>query len=266
MKLTCEQIAFIRAHRTEDIRQLALRGVDAAVLQQINGWQKAVVKLPEIAAREDWLYPVQLSMEQCSGEITARYKAEQMAACPHTDKPRVLCDLTGGFGIDCYYVGQHYDEVHYVERQEELCELARHNMPHVHVHHTDSVEYLRSMPHVDTILIDPARRDDCGRKVAGLKDCTPDLTEIHTLLCEKADTVLVKLSPMLDIHQALRELPEACEVHVVSVHNECKELLLVLRNSPRTERDAAKAGEARKVKVYCVNIPTDKTFEYELYL
>lgn len=263
--LSQEQIRYIGEHRTDDVRRLALSGADPVVLRQIDGWQRARTKLPEIAGDPHWIYPAHLSMEQCSGEITARYKANLLSSLPHTDSPRVLCDLTGGFGIDCYYVGQGYDEVHYVERNEELCTLAAHNMPHVHVHHTDSVEYLRTMPHVDTILIDPARRDDCGRKVAAISDCTPDLTEIHSLLVEKADSVLVKLSPMLDMRQALHELPEACEVHIVSVHNECKELLLLLRPASFVDIPLPISGK-RCVRVFCVNIPTDKTFCYELYL
>lgn len=257
--LTAEEISFYREHRQEDVRQLALRGVSPALLQQIQGWQRARTKLPEIAARDDWYYPVQLSMEQCSGEVTARYKSDLCRRLlPHSpERERVLVDLTGGFGIDCYYVGRSFEQVHYVERNEALCQIAAHNMPHIHVHHTDSVVFLQQMEHADAILIDPARRDDCGRKVAGLSDCTPDLTQLHPLLCQKADIVLVKLSPMLDWHEAIRQLPETREVHIVSVQNECKELLLVLQSpSPIAPSD--------EIGVHCINIPNDPPFLYTI--
>lgn len=228
---------------------------------QIAGRQRIKDKLPEIYADLNWELPVTLSLEQCSSETTAKYKAERVVCKVESvmsnveNVKRTMVDLTGGFGIDFHYCSRHFDEAHYVERNEELCRLAEHNLrqpegtaPSVFIHQTEAEKYLDEMEHCSLIVVDPARRDTAGRKVAALSDCTPDLTKLHNLLTAKADTVLVKLSPMLDMHEAIRQLPETREVHIVSVRNECKELLLILR-----------AGEAEQpIEVHCVNLETQE--------
>lgn len=244
---------YIVAHRLEDVRQLALRGVDPWILQQIEGWQTARHKLPTLAALDHWWYPVRLSMEQCSSETTARYKADLLARLIPEEERERMVDLTGGFGVDCYFCSRIFRRFDYVEQNEELCRIASHNLSDGIVHHCDSVSYLEQMESVSAILIDPARRDGQGRKVAGLTDCTPDLTRIHRMIMDRCEYALVKLSPMLDMREAIRQLPETVEVHIVSVKNECKEMLLVL--GPRVREC---------VKVYCVNIPDDKPFVYDL--
>ena len=124
-----------------------------------------------------------------------------------------------------------------MERQAELCELATHNFPllglnHISVHHQDGVEYLQSMSPVDCLFLDPARRDGHGGKTVAISDCEPDVGALESLLVEKGGTVMVKLSPMLDLSLALNELHTVCQVHIVAVNNECKELLLLLQKSP----------------------------------
>ena len=239
---------FIRAHADDDIRQLALKGtknpdIDLPfALDQIAGRQTARRKLPSWAATDGIIYPPHLSMEQCSSEQTANYKA-QLAGSGHR-----MADLTGGFGVDFSFMAQGFQEAVYVERQEHLCDIARHNFDilelKAEVVCCDSVEYLRQMPHVDLIYIDPARRDDHGQRTYGISDCTPDVVALRDLLLEKADRVIIKLSPMLDWRKAVQDLGESYvhEVHIVSVQNECKELLLVLE-----ER------EEREFSVHCVN-------------
>lgn len=237
---------FIRAHREEDVRALALKAqrypeVDMRVaVTQIEGWQAAREKLPAWAAAEGIIYPVKLSMEQCSSEATARYKASLMNGIR-------FADLTGGFGIDCSYLASGFEKAFYIERNEQLCTIARHNFSllgynHIEVVQGDSREVLATLPHCDWIFIDPARRDDCGRKVAGLAQCEPDVVQLRELLLQHADSVMIKCSPMLDITAATKELQGIDEVHVVAVGGECKELLLIMRRESTTPT------------LHCVNI------------
>lgn len=248
MRLSDETLHFIEKYRHEDVRALALRGdkpngVDLpAALTQIAGYQAATEKLPTWSRIPGILYPRHLSLEQCSSETTARYKAQLVSGV-------TFADLTGGFGIDCYFLSTRFRRSAYVERQEELCEIARHNFAllnreDITVYHGDGTEYLRQMETADCLFIDPARRDTHGGKTVAIADCEPNIKELEELLLRKASTVLVKLSPMLDIAQALRDLPSVREVHILSVHNECKELLLVLSGT------AAEEG----IKLHCVNL------------
>lgn len=249
-------LAFIREHTGDDVRQLALQAsryplVDMRVAAtQIEGRRLASAKLPAWAATDGVVYPVRLSMEQCSSEVTARYKASLVRGSR-------LTDLTGGFGIDCSYMSEHFDEATYIERNEELCQIARHNfellgLP-IRVINGNSAEMLLSMPLQDWIFLDPARRDGVGNKVVALSDCEPDVCQMEPLLLQKAAHVMVKCSPMLDISQALTQLTSVCEVHVVSVNNECKELLLIL---------GGRAGDG--VSVCMVNFHGDhvQTFDF----
>lgn len=231
--MTTEQ--FIAAHREDDVRQLALRvrqypDVDAAfALEQIEGWQKARHKLPSLAQTEGWQWPKRLSMEQCSSEETARLKRRIAGSV------RRGADLTGGFGIDTYYLSEGAEEWHYVEMQEALCRTAAHNFGltdrRIRVHHTTAEQFLAEMPKMDLLFLDPARRDGHGGKVFRLQDCTPDLTQLYPALMEKTERLMVKLSPMLDLQEALRHLPDAREVYIISIRNEVKELLIVCRES-----------------------------------
>lgn len=237
--------AFIAAHRHDDVRNLALRyngvtGVDLPfALDQIAGWQTACKKLPTWAAVDGIIYPPHLNMEQCSSEATARYKA---SICPTAP---LLVDLTGGFGVDFSFMAHRFERAVYVERSEMLCAIARNNfqrlgLDNVEVVCGDGVEYLRSMQYKSSslnmatlplIYIDPARRDTNGRKVFGISDCSPDVLAIKDELLAKAGSVMIKLSPMLDWHAAVKAFGGCCrEVHIVSVGNECKELLLVLED------------------------------------
>ena len=224
-------LAFIRDHAGDDVRQLALQAarypqVDMRVAAtQIEGRRLATSKLPSWAAAEGVIFPVRLSMEQCSSEQTARYKASLVGG-------ERLADLTGGFGIDCSYMSDGFNETTYIERNEELCRIATHNFAllkkRITVVNGNSEELLASLAPQDWIFVDPARRSASGGKVVALSDCEPDVCQLEDLLLQKAKRVMVKCSPMLDISQALRELHSVSEVHVVSVGNECMELLFVL--------------------------------------
>lgn len=225
---------FIREHAGDDVRQLALQAarypqVDMRVaVTQIEGRRLATAKLPEWAAVDDIIYPVRLSMEQCSSETTARYKASLVDGSK-------LADLTGGFGIDCSYMAKNFEDTTYIERNDVLCHIAKHNfallgLP-IKVINGNSLEVLATLPQQDWILIDPARRDESGNKVVALNDCDPDVCRIEHTLLQKATMVMVKCSPMLDISLALSQLTSVSEVHAVSVNNECKELLFILNGN-----------------------------------
>lgn len=256
MTLNEETLRFIATHRQEDVRALLLQAakypaVDMpAAVTQIAGWQAARTKIPTWAATDGILYPPHLSMEQCSSELTADYKAAIVAQVG--GERHSLTDLTGGFGIDFSALAVKFERVDYVERQEVLCELARHNFPllglkHATVHQADATEYLQGMEPVSWLFLDPARRDGHGGKTVAIADCEPDVAQLEPLLLAKAGRVLLKLSPMLDLAQALHTLKHVTQAHVVAVGGECKELLLVLAADAALQPD--------KVPICCVNLP-----------
>ena len=246
MELTTETIRFIEENARADVRSLALQAkkypkVDMAIaVVQIAGRQIAEAKVPTWYRTEGLLYPKHLSMEECSSEATAIYKASLMEG-------ETFADLTGGFGIDCSFLSRKFKKADYVERQAELCELAKHNFPllglDINVHNEDGVEYLKRMQPVDCLFLDPARRDGHGGKTVAISDCEPDVSALEELLVEKARKVVVKLSPMLDLSLALKDLKHVCEVHIVSTDNECKELLLILQ----------KETASTEVSIHCIN-------------
>ncbi len=228
---------FIREHATDDVRMLALHKnrypeVDIEfALQQIEGRQRTRDKLPEIYAIEGWRYPVRLSLEQCSSETTAKYKKAPLLSPPQGGS---LVDLTGGFGIDTFYLSQLFETTHYVERNPDLCAIAEHNFAlterNIVVHNAEAEDFLLTFQPFNlptAIYLDPARRSASGGKVFRLQDCEPDLTQLYPQLMSKCRVLMVKLSPMLDITEALRHLPDAREVHIVAVRNEVKEILIL---------------------------------------
>ena len=231
---------FICEHADEDVRKVALQGtkdpeVDLQMaLQQIAGRQTARKKLPSWAAEEGIIYPPHLNMEQCSSEQTARYKAKIVNSKWPNCKSFV--DLTGGFGIDFYWMSQGFHERCYVEQNETLCEIAENNFRVLGLSCSvccgSAATYLSQMPHANLIYMDPARRNEHGGRTYGIGDCTPNVLGLMPQLLEKADCVMLKLSPMLDWRKAVDDIEQqkasVNEVHIVSVDNECKELLLVL--------------------------------------
>ena len=243
---------FIRQHENDDVRKLALQGTKdpdidlVQALQQIAGRQTARRKLPSWAAVEEVFYPPHLNMEQCSSEQTARYKASLLKG------GRRYVDLTGGFGVDFYWMSQGFQHRFYMERDEALCAIAEHNFEVLGLSCTvcccDTTTCLAEMEHADVVFLDPARRDEHGTRTFGIEDCTPNVLELLPLLRTKADTIVLKLSPMLDWRKAVNDLQCVSEVHIVSVDNECKELLLVLKNE-----------QCENLRLVCVN--NDRVFE-----
>lgn len=233
--MNAETAHFITENRDKDIHQLSLqRNINPQVnlafaLRQIAGKQKVKHKIPTIYNTDDILYPAKLPLEQSSSEITALYKS---TLC----EGNTLADLTGGFGVDTFFLSSNFQHVTYIERQTELCELAEHNFKalghnNITIVNAQSEDYLQTMQVVDWIYIDPARRSSVGKKVVLLSDCEPNVAETSTTLLDKATKVMIKLSPMMDISAALKELPNCTEIHILAVENECKELLLILDKS-----------------------------------
>ncbi|MBO4964267.1 MAG: SAM-dependent methyltransferase [Prevotella sp.] len=260
---------FIATYRNYDVRMLAFKradGVDMPLaLEQIAGYQKARRKLPQWSGVEGMLFPPSLSMEQCSSEQTALYKVSLLASCSARSAggschPAAcsgsFADLTGGFGVDFSYLAARFAKATYIERNPKLCAIARHNfallgLTHAEVVCGDSVECLRNLAPVDVIYLDPARRDANGGRTFAIADCTPDAVALLPLLLEKAETVMIKLSPMIDWHKAVTDFcGHVAEVHIVAVDNECKELLLILR------RDTTECPKVVCVNNGCVFSPT----------
>lgn len=231
---------FVREHADKDVRKVALLGtkdpeVDLQMaLLLIAGRQTARKKLPSWAMVEGIVYPPHLNLEQCSSEQTARYKASL------TGEGDSMADLTGGFGVDFYWMSQGFVHRYYVEQNEQLCSIAESNFRllglNCQVCCCDTATYLANMPSVNLIFLDPARRNEHGGRTYGIEDCTPNVLELMPQLLEKTDRVMLKLSPMLDWRKAVDDIQKqnasVREVHIVSVDNECKELLLIVGKEP----------------------------------
>lgn len=281
MNISEATIDFVCRHANDDVRKLALsakraEGLDLSfALDQIAGRQKARTKLPSwyalaaLGERVDeahfLVFPPHISMEQCSSEQTAKYKKRILdrllpSILDHPwSRNAHFIDITGGFGVDFSFLAQGFAEATYVERQEHLCEIARHNFPLLGLPQTNVVckeldsplqlPSLRAALQETIVFIDPARRDTNGNRTYAIGDCTPNILDFIGELLNRTAVVMVKLSPMLDWHQTVEDINRASgsgnavrEVHIVSTQNECKELLLVL--SERYESE---------LEVYCVN-------------
>lgn len=283
---------FIVAHRTDDPRQLALQAsrfpdVDMPyALSQIQGWQAARRKLPSFAANQDIVYPPHLSMEQCSSEATALYKAEAVRRLLDSFKGEEgasdkgceasMTDLTGGFGVDFYFVSRHFSRAQYTERNAELCQVVEHNLKVLGADNAtvvcgDAVEQLQTIDPQTLIFIDPARRDAHGARTFAISDCTPDVMELLPALRRKARYVMIKLSPMLDWHKAVSDLhPLVTDVDIVAVDGECKELLLTLdmkraeaHGDVHKEDDEKNVDSHDYVSVRCTDLPSSSfAFRY----
>ena len=214
-------------------------------LQQIEGRERTADKLPTFASIPDWWYPVRLSCEQCSSELTARYKASLLSPLALGEgKEERFLDLTGGYGVDTYFLSEQFSHTDYVEQNEELCRIAAHNFAlsqkskverqklSIAIHNTTAEDFLLSSPCGEAgwglIFLDPARRDSHGSKVFRLEECTPNVVELLPTLLAHSKRLLIKLSPMLDLTQAVTSLSQVnWDIHIVAIKNEVKEVLLL---------------------------------------
>lgn len=227
---------FVYENRKKDIPSLILKGSPffevsvQELAQQIQGLKIAEKKFPELYQNRSILYPPKLNLEQTSSQITAEYKASLV----HGEKG---IDLTGGLGIDSFYLSKRFFEFTYCELNPELSEIAAHNFKalkaeNIQVNNEDSIEFLKkSQKHFDLIYADPARRDEHGSKVFKLEDCVPEIPANLNMLFGHTDKILLKTSPMLDISIGLQELGHVKEIHVIAVQNEVRELLWILNKN-----------------------------------
>lgn len=254
-----EEKVFVQEHLHEEVSALALRLGRfphlraSVVLRQISGYQAIARKVPSWASNPDLIFSDSLPLEQCSSEATALYKASIL---PSTVER--VADLTGGLGVDFAFLAAGKTKALYVERREDLAQIAVENFKALGLTQTQVLQGdgpTKLNDDFDLLYLDPARRDAKGGKVVALGDCEPDIASIKAELFAKAPLLLVKLSPMLDITLALKQLPETTEVHVVSVDGECKELLFLMASSTTVQEP----------HIVCVNLRTNgpsQTFSF----
>jgi hypothetical protein len=254
-------LGFIEEHAGDDLERLLLSAskypdVDVPfAVEQIAARRQIRDKLPSWYNNPDLVFPSKIAAEQCSSELTARYKQRLISEADH------VCDLTGGLGIDSFFFSQKARQVTYIERFPSYCKAARHNFAglganNIEVVEGDARQLLSKMKNGTLFYVDPARRGEGNKRIFALKDCEPDLTELLTLLWEYAPKVIAKISPMADISQTLSLLPCTTSIHVLSVKNDCKELLFVL------EQDAAIASPP----IHCIHFASEgeESFTFNL--
>ena len=230
---------FIREHRTDDVRKLALathpQGVDMQyALTQISGWQAARVKIPHWADTDGIIYPKHLSLEQCTSQYIAQYKASVVEQI--IGKDFKMADLTGGFGVDCFFISRSAAHTGYNEMSAELASIVADNYKtlgrqDIKVSCSDASEFLSNLKDdsLDLIYLDPARRGNAGQKLISISDCQPDAVVLQNELLRVSRYVMLKLSPMLDISRALTEMHHVSRVFVIGLEGECKEITLLIQ-------------------------------------
>lgn len=237
---------YIFDHEHEDERKLALNkkeilGVPPSVLaEQIRGRKKAKEKLPSYYRTQGIVYPPGINLEQCSSEQAAAFKASVVQK--HLGIKLTSCaDLTGGFGVDSFAFSKICNTVHTVDPNESLLEIAKHNhtllgATNIFYHSQTAEDFLlQNENRFDFIYIDPSRRRNANQRVFKFSECEPNVVDLLSPLLKKSDVVLVKASPLVDISQGLQELPHTQHVYVLSVNNECKEVLFLCTSNPEQE-------------------------------
>lgn len=254
-------LTFAHDHCNDDplkllLQQLRYPEIDLGqVAQQLEGQRQASTKWPTLARCEGYYFPPRLNREQSSSEATACYKARLFAALGGGS----FADLTGGMGVDSYFMSRCATHADYCEVDESLCDIARHNFDVLGADNTvchcgDSMEMIASLGRYDLILIDPARRDQHGRKVAAFEDCTPNLLENLGMLRQRCHHLLVKASPMVDLHTAVKQLEAVSDVYVVEVDGECKEALFVVEGAE---------GQPSEPHIHCIDLGSHGTSQAE---
>ncbi len=255
---------FILDHEHEDTTQLLLKkhvNIDIKwAIQQIEGRKIAKHKIPSLYAHKYVHYPKKLSLEQCSSESTAQYKAALIQG-------NSFIDLTGGFGIDTIFCAKNFQKVIYLEHNSELAEIFAHNLNilqvnHVQIHYCDAISFLEQNNDVYSWLyIDPARRDTSGNKVFLLSDCEPNIFTHWNLISQKAKNILIKTSPILDIKHVWNKLP-VTTTHVVAVKNEVKEVLYLIEQD-KNKSDVIVCADVneKECKTFTANLNEEQNIE-----
>jgi len=226
--------------------------VDSGILaNQLKAKQIIETKVPSWKNHKNLIFPNQLNMEQCSSEHTALYKSK---IC----NGESCIDLTGGFGIDCFFISKSFKKTIHCEKDLELQFIARHNFKclkaKVESRFIDGIEFLKhTNQKFDLIYIDPSRRNENNTKVIRLEQYTPNIINQLNILLEKGKQILVKTSPLLDIKQAMVQLPHLKEIHVIAVNNECKELLFLIDSN----------SIKKQTSIICKDLVKDISFKFD---
>lgn len=227
---------FINRHIGTDIQKLSLQKNPfpetdyKVILNQIEAKTKAKTKLPTWFNCENIIFPSKISVEQTSSETTARYKSQLISG-------NNLIDLTGGFGVDCYYFSKVFKQVIHCELNTDLSEIAKHNFEmlkadNITCYPKDGLEVLKDLNQkFDWIYIDPSRRNESKGKVFLLKDCLPDITILLEDYLKYSDNILIKTSPVYDISVGISELKFIKNIHIIALENEVKELLFEIQKT-----------------------------------
>ena len=200
----------------------------AELLNQLKTRQKAKTKLPLWFGTRGVIYPPSLNLEQSSSQATAEFKAGLIP-----NGTRAL-DMTGGFGIDSFFLSQKFTTLDFCELDSVLIKYSRFNFEklgrkNVKFINKSSVEYLKEIKdNFDLIFVDPSRRTQSKLKVFNLNECEPNLIENRDLILQKTEVLMIKNSPFLDISQSLNQLDTSAHVYIVAVKNEVKEVLLYI--------------------------------------
>lgn len=262
-----EVVAYIRAHEHDDERSLLLKhktifNLPASIIaNQIAGRRKAKAKIPLYYNTPGIIFSPGLNLEQSSSEETALFKASVLSEI--SSEKNSVVDLTGGFGIDSFFLSRTFKQVNYVEPNAELLEYARHNHQtlgamHIVHHQTTAEDFFKSASHYNCVFIDPSRRTTANKKVFKLVDCEPDIANLLPEIFEHTHTVMIKTSPLLDIHQAISELQFVKYVWVVSVDNDCKELLFLCEKSFAGEPTIIAVNLGSVLETFTFSFPEEK--------
>lgn len=235
------------------------------LIQQIQGWQKSKEKLPLWHYTSGIIFPPKINLEQCSSEKTAKYKSQFY-------KGNVGIDLTGGFGIDAYFFSKNFKQFYYIEPNEALLHIAQHNLKLLGINNIIFInktaeEFLKSFTEkVDFIFIDPSRRDEHNRKLSAFKNTQPNVIELLEILKKSSQSLLIKASPMLDIKQGIAELKNVKEVKVISLNNECKELLFELQFNTNYSETTIKAIDLNQnfIQEFTFNYAQEESINIEI--
>lgn len=251
---------FISQNLKKDITSILLKGTDfqdvqtKEIIEQIEAKNKCFKKLPTWFNTENIYYPNKLNIEQTSSEITAEYKAKLVSGTS-------IIDVTGGYGVDCFYFSKQFQNVTHCEINENLSRIVSHNLKclgvdNIKTQNSDGIVFLtQNDAKYNWIYIDPSRRHDSKGKVFFLKDCLPNVPEHLTVLFKRSNNILIKTSPLLDISIGISELDNVKAIHIVAVNNEVKELLWILEK-----------GYEDTIEIKTVNLKKDskENFNFKL--
>lgn len=231
-----KHINFIIEHENDDTSILRLSSTKypdiniALAASAIDARKKLKSKIPLWYSMPELEYPSNtLPVQQCSSQVTALYKSEII---PHG---LIVADLTGGLGVDTFFLAKVSSHVDYYERDAEYCRIAEHNFSAISSGNISVFNQNINSSLIDNmainkyslIYIDPARRALNGAKIADLSQCEPDVTILQNHIFKVTNKLLIKISPMADISAAISTILYVKEVHVVAVENECREVLLL---------------------------------------